>query len=227
MHNIRVMQSYVIIGTRGSSRAQDIRARIEKLGVSPFDIVTPANDTPSIGISDIKVFIKNLTLLPQHGTTSAGVIADASLLTPEAQQALLKTLEEPPSHAVIFLGTSNTSELLPTVISRCQCITISDDTPRVGDTPNETIKLLDVLLASSAGRKLSHLQSVGKTREEVDRFIDQAMLCLRTDILQNGASSTSEREKLALVRRLLWTKQYSGNNVNSLLLLEHVLLTLR
>lgn len=40
-------------------------------------------------------------------------------MTPQAQNALLKTLEEPPAYAVILILTSNVEELLPTIISRC------------------------------------------------------------------------------------------------------------
>ena len=47
------------------------------------------------------------------------IVDEAEKLSPQAQNALLKTIEEPPAYAVILLLTANTGMLLPTILSRC------------------------------------------------------------------------------------------------------------
>lgn len=73
-----------------------------------------------IAVKDIRTVLKELALKPYSGQRRVLIVRDAHVLTEEAQNALLKTLEEPPVHAVIVLVTHRIGRLLPTVLSRCQ-----------------------------------------------------------------------------------------------------------
>ena len=96
----------------------------------------------------------------------AGVISDASLLTMEAQQALLKTLEEPPTTAILFLGISQKNMLLPTVLSRLESVVLKEKYTVLA--PNRSIDeaLIENLLNASSGQRLSMLSLPCKTKEE-------------------------------------------------------------
>lgn len=74
----------------------------------------------SIKIDTIRELQKDLQLKPYEGSKKVHIICDAEKITPQAQNALLKTLEEPPGYATIILLTANGNSLLPTIISRCQ-----------------------------------------------------------------------------------------------------------
>ena len=84
------------------------------------DIITVTHAKPnSIGIDEIRRMRADLQIKPYAGPHKIYIIPDAEKLTIPAQNALLKTLEEPPEYAVILLIADGTSTFLPTVLSRC------------------------------------------------------------------------------------------------------------
>ncbi len=73
-----------------------------------------------IGVEDIRVQINNdVQIKPYSGKYKIYMIEDAHLMTSQAQNALLKTIEEPPEYVIILLLTSNRDKMLPTILSRC------------------------------------------------------------------------------------------------------------
>ena len=66
--------------------------------------------------------IEHASLKPSQGRRRVFLIRDAERMNEEAQNALLKTLEEPPGTACLILVTSSSARLLPTIRSRCQCV---------------------------------------------------------------------------------------------------------
>jgi len=72
------------------------------------------------GIDQIRELIENLKFAPVKGRAKVYIIDEAHMLTKEASNALLKTLEEPPSHVYFILATTEPNRLLPTILSRCQ-----------------------------------------------------------------------------------------------------------
>ncbi len=72
------------------------------------------------GIDDIRALREKVRLAPSHGHFKVYIVDEAHMLTPEAFNALLKTLEEPPSHVVFVLATTEPHKLPDTIRSRCQ-----------------------------------------------------------------------------------------------------------
>lgn len=85
----------------------------------------------SIGIEEVREIGKFLKILPISHTQKIVLIKDAQILTPEAQNSLLKILEEPPVYARIILETSGIEKFLPTIISRCQIFTTEEEAKKV------------------------------------------------------------------------------------------------
>lgn len=85
------------------------------------DIIRVTHEKPgSISVDDIRKQInEDIQIKPYSGKYKIYIMADADLMTVQAQNALLKTIEELPSYAVIFLLTENADSLLPTICSRC------------------------------------------------------------------------------------------------------------
>lgn len=72
------------------------------------------------GIDEIRELIEGIKFVPNKLKYKVFIIDEAHQLTKEAFNALLKTLEEPPSHAIFILATTEIHKMIPTIISRCQ-----------------------------------------------------------------------------------------------------------
>ena len=72
------------------------------------------------GVEDIKTLIDQVQIPPQVGKYSVYIIDEVHMLTQSAFNAFLKTLEEPPAHAIFILATTEKHKILPTILSRCQ-----------------------------------------------------------------------------------------------------------
>ena len=137
----QVSHAYILNGERGAGKKMlallfAMTLLCEKKGPGPCnechsckqaesgnhpDIIRVTHEKPnSIGVDDIRVQVNNTVMIkPYQGPYKVYIIDRADLMTVEAQNALLKTIEEPPQYTVIMLLTENADLLLPTVTSRC------------------------------------------------------------------------------------------------------------
>ena len=94
---------------------------IKALSDNHPDIITITHEKPaSIGVDDIRQQLRDdVVIKPYESRYKIYIIPEGEKMTPAAQNALLKTLEEPPSYIVIIILTSNINAFLPTIISRC------------------------------------------------------------------------------------------------------------
>ena len=72
------------------------------------------------GVEDIKTLMDQVRIPPQVGKYSVYIIDEVHMLSQAAFNAFLKTLEEPPAHAIFILATTEKHKILPTILSRCQ-----------------------------------------------------------------------------------------------------------
>lgn len=137
----KVSHAYILIGERGSGKKMlaDLFAmtlqceehtpnpcgechscKQAKSGNHP-DIIHVTHEKPNtISVDDIRTQVNNdIVIKPYSSPYKIYIIPEADLLSVQAQNALLKTIEEPPAYAVIFLLTENAESLLPTIMSRC------------------------------------------------------------------------------------------------------------
>ena len=138
-----VSHAYILNGERGSgkrllanlfamslqcqNRAEDGEAcgkcqscKQAQSGNQP-DIIKVTHEKPNtISVDDIRTQVNNdIVIKPYSSKYKIYIIPEADLMSAQAQNALLKTIEEPPEYAVIMLLTSNIDSLLPTIRSRC------------------------------------------------------------------------------------------------------------
>ncbi len=105
----------------GTEPCQECHSCKQALSGNHPDIIRVTHEKPnSISVDDIRTQVNgDVAIKPYSGSRKVYLINEAEKMTVQAQNALLKTLEEPPEYAVILLLTSNVSALLPTIVSRC------------------------------------------------------------------------------------------------------------
>lgn len=137
----KVSHAYILSGETGSGKKLlantfAMALQCEKKGIDPCqecrsckkaksrnhpDIIYITHEKPnSIGIEDIRTqLIEDVLIKPYCSSYKIYIVDEAEKLTLQAQNALLKTIEEPPAYAVIMLLTNNMEAFLPTITSRC------------------------------------------------------------------------------------------------------------
>ena len=105
----------------GTEPCQKCDSCKKAMGKNHPDIIMVSHEKPgTITIDEIRdQVINDIDIRPYYSPYKIYIIADADIMTPHAQNALLKTIEEPPEYAVILLLTNNIGGLLPTIQSRC------------------------------------------------------------------------------------------------------------
>ena len=100
---------------------QECRSCRQALSGNHPDIIILTHEKPNtISVDDIRTQVNgDVAIKPYSGSRKVYLMNEAEKMTVQAQNALLKTLEEPPEYAVILLLTSNINALLPTILSRC------------------------------------------------------------------------------------------------------------
>lgn len=216
----------IISGGSAQQRTQSITETLTLWKTASYDVVTAETALPSIGIAEIRNFCAALQLSPRGSEYSVGVIYTGELLTVAAQQALLKTLEEPPGRSRIIIAVSTSSLLLPTILSRCQIIELDSAVPYTKDELVDCAKQLSDIGTVSHGARLSWIAGIGKTKEELTEFMIRAIFALRQKNLSSAGVSREENlAQIKLLHDLLEANRYSGTNVNMSLVLERIILT--
>ena len=110
-----------------------------------------------ISIDQIRQIEQQINLKPYEARYKVFCIPDAELMTSDAQNALLKTLEEPPLKSVIILTTAGSHKLYPTIVSRCQAVKFSLLSP--DDVRGMLVKRYGISLQE--GHFLAHISQSG------------------------------------------------------------------
>jgi DNA polymerase III delta prime subunit len=184
------MVSFIIVAKEKKKREGYIadyasQQKIDPLDITVIDKSTSIKTTQSIGIETVKLIQQKLFFKPFKSSSKIVVIEDAQLLTPEAQNALLKILEEPPANTFIFLGTETRELLLPTIISRCQIIELKEEQKTLSDkTRGELNNFIESLPELSIGEKLKDAEQLAKDKEKAVKWIENLIIVLREEMLQ-------------------------------------------
>ena len=141
IHTDKVSHAYIIQGELGAGKefiartisktvqcerqkeepCEECRSCKQISGKNHPDVIWVSHEKPnSIGVEDIRKQVNNdIGIKPYYGPKKIYIINEAEKMTVQAQNALLKTMEEPPEYGIIFLLTTNADTLLPTILSRC------------------------------------------------------------------------------------------------------------
>ena len=122
------------------------------------------------GIQDAKDLIAQVQYAPINGKYKIFIIDEVHMLTPEAFNALLKTLEEPPKNVIFILATTEPHKVLETIVSRCQRF----DLRRI--TTDDITKRL---------REISDIEKQKQLNEYILDVTKQIVINLRVGVIEN------------------------------------------
>lgn len=122
-----IVHAYLFAGPRGTGKTSIARIFVRAAGCSPIDIYE-IDAASNRGIDDIRALREEVRTLPFESPRKAYIIDEVHMLTKESFNALLKTLEEPPAHALFVLATTELHKVPETIISRCQTFSFKKPT---------------------------------------------------------------------------------------------------
>ncbi|MDE6139503.1 MAG: DNA polymerase III subunit gamma/tau [Alistipes sp.] len=103
-------------GAEACNECESCRSFNENRSLNIHELDAASNNS----VDDIRNLIDQVRVMPQQGRYSVFIIDEVHMLSTQAFNAFLKTLEEPPAHAIFILATTEKHKILPTILSRCQ-----------------------------------------------------------------------------------------------------------
>lgn len=215
------MNTY-IIASRNSIK---ITEQVEKIlilnKVSKFDIEYLELEK-AVGIEDVRNIQKKIFLKPLKGDKKALVIDLTLGISDEAQNSMLKLLEEPPPSALIILTSPNIHIFLPTIISRAKIILIKDDSQELNTEGFEKLKNLEGI-----GASLKLAQDVSREKQEAIKWLEGIILAAREDMLNNLEHKPEALKIRQTIHKLELTHyDLKTTNANHRLALENLFLNI-
>jgi DNA polymerase-3 subunit delta' len=125
-------------------------------------VIRPRSKSRRISVKEIRDLEHTLQLAAPKGETKVGVIVDADRMNEQAENAFLKTLEEPPDQTLLLLLSTKPQRLLPTILSRCVQVKLTGGRSLGVDGGDELVAALNEVAAKGFGGALSalHMKSV-------------------------------------------------------------------
>lgn len=184
-------------------------------------------DTRSIRIEQIHEFIRKIQFRPYFSRNKVGIITAAEKMTKEAQNALLKTLEEPPQNTLLILTSSSASNLLDTVTSRCKIIDISENKEdKINHTTITNILKANIVERFEIVEEIIKKKNKAKVGEEIDKLLFDLTSYFRKLLLSNLKKEKKVDQIKSVIDLIELTIVAVSKNVNTRLALENLMINL-
>lgn len=206
----KVSHAYILAGEQGSGKRlladifsntlQCQKGSIEPCGTCPSciqaaggnqpDIIYVTHEKASLGVDDIRNQVNgDVAIKPYSSPYKIYIIPDGEKMTEQAQNALLKTIEEPPEYAVFLLLTENINMFLPTILSRCVTLQLKPVEPKlIKKFLMEKKQIPDYLAELSAGFSQGNVGKAiryASSEEFIERKQDTIHVLTHVDEMKN------------------------------------------
>lgn len=216
------MQSFLIVALNKSLASSYTSNLSKEWGVDPLDINLHTYEK-AMGIEDVRSIQKQILLKPFKGKTKAVIIDTYEDITPQAQNALLKILEEPPSNTIIIITTAKKELILPTIISRCKVIVLLEKEIKLTqDNLSKFQDTLNILLNGTSGDKLKIAQDVTTNKGDAALWLEKMAVFIKNELTKN----CNNLKYLNFLKELQATyKAIKSTNVSQRTALENLFLS--
>jgi DNA polymerase-3 subunit gamma/tau len=194
-----IAHAYIFAGSRGTGKTSVARIFAKEIGTAPADI-TEIDAASNTSVDNIRDLNESVNTLPFESKYKVYILDEAHMLSKSAWNALLKTLEEPPAHAIFILATTESEKIPETVISRCQTFSFKRPTQKVLRDVVMAITKKEGFTLEPASADLIALLGDGSFRDA-------------QSILQKVMGSSKDR-KISLDEVVLVTGAPKGETVN-------------
>lgn len=211
------MQQYIYHGSSFANRDERIRSDFD---FNAFIVTELGTDEVSIKIESVRSLIGDLSIISEKPRLI--YLRDASLLTLPSQNALLKTLEEPPPNLVFILSVDNLTSLLPTIRSRARTVNVRSR----GIVKNqESLATVKSAIKLKMGERIQFADSLGKDREICITWLDSLINSLY-QVMQETNKGSGLQMLANLSKLAITTRTDLSTNINVNLSMQHFFLSL-
>lgn len=203
------MIARLIISNSIEERLEEIKRLLTETGLkNPHPDLLFFDADSKLGILEARKIKEHFSLKPYSAKGRVAIAEDASKLTPDAQNALLKTLEELPEEGMIILGADSESKFLPTVLSRIQVTRLQGTVNSKKDYAEE----IDRLLKADTAERFEFVEKLKDKHEFLVALLEyfRNQLPLHKDF----------------VKELLQAEEWAKSNVNIRGILEYLMLVM-
>jgi DNA polymerase-3 subunit gamma/tau len=203
----KISHAYLFCGGRGTGKTTVARILAREIGSDPIDIIE-IDAASNRGIDEIRELREAVQTAPFSSPYKVYIIDEAHMLTKEAANALLKTLEEPPAHVVFILATTDPEKLPQTIVSRCQKIIFKQ--PEISILTEALIAIAQkegFILPKETGEIIAH-HGKGSYRDALG-VLEQVLTTQNKDINHDAVAlflGTPEHTQLVHLLRALCLK---------------------
>ncbi len=232
------MTSYLILGDTEQTRVHARNLALEFLETKQFPhpdlliLAAETGDLKNFGIAAIRNLERQINLKPYQALYQVAIIYDSHLLSPEAQNALLKTLEEPPGKTIIIL-TAPRQQLLPnTIESRCQVINLRAS--KQWQSQSQIISQVEQIVQTKPLERLPMATNIAKTSHDAKIWLEEQLILWRQVLIlpKTGRpllkflafSQIDERTVSKFLRFLLLSLRLLDRHIAIKMTIEQVLL---
>lgn len=212
------MIARLLISASLDKRVEEIKKILSENNLPPnhLDLLYFPNDS-KLGIVEAKKIKDHFSLKPYSAKGRGVVLEDGSSLTIEAQNALLKTIEELPKDSLFIMGADSESKLLPTILSRCQIINLGSEKYNSYKYYNSYTKDLEYLLKATTEQRFEYIERL----KEKEEFLHSLVKYFHQNLRSHLTSGNTE-----FLKELLRSEQWTKHNVNVRAILEYLMLVM-
>ncbi|MCE5223760.1 DNA polymerase III subunit gamma/tau [bacterium] len=200
----RVGHAYLFCGPRGTGKTSMARIMAKAVNCEKNGKPDPCNECPSCisiteghnmdvieidaasnrGVDNIRELREKVRLNPVQSMYKIYIIDEVHMLTGEAFNALLKTLEEPPPHTIFIMATTEPQKLPPTIISRCQRFDFHRITsPEIAKKLQQMAETEGILIEASALNRIA--ESADGSMRDAESMLDQLSSYIQETVTEN------------------------------------------
>ncbi len=205
------------VGAEACNECESCRTFNENRSLNIHELDAASNNS----VDDIRNLIEQVRIIPQVGRYSVFIIDEVHMLSQQAFNAFLKTLEEPPAHAIFILATTEKHKIIPTILSRCQIYDFNRIRVEDGVEYLRYIASQEGVTADDESLNLIARKADGGMRDALSMFDKAVSFCGQTLEYKNVAQTLNvlDYDTYFKMTELL----LAGNYVDALLLFDQVL----